>query len=175
MSGFDFRQAQAETDMFEPTSHLDSTDIVAIVENRTTLKISRKLIFGFLYRCVAFQRHYGDPWSILDETIWSLTSPSVKRIVVSTALLSARLVDDANAGAASIDKPDTACSPVPPHDMAALWCFEAINWQIQIRRKDVKRALKFGPLIADVFHDAAVNAGNSVKGEHRGLVDFNPL
>jgi hypothetical protein len=40
--------------------------------------------------------------------------------VVSTALLSARLVDDANAGAASIDKPDAACSPVPPHDMAAL-------------------------------------------------------
>ena len=35
-------------------------DIVAKVENRTTLKISRKLIFGLLYRCVAFQRHYGD-------------------------------------------------------------------------------------------------------------------
>ena len=55
-------------------------DSVAKVENRTTLKISRKLIFGLLGRCVAFQRHYGDPWSILDETIWSLTSPLVKRI-----------------------------------------------------------------------------------------------
>ena len=55
-------------------------DIVAKVENRATRKISRKLIFGLLCRCVAFQRHYGGPWSILDETIWSLTSPLVKRI-----------------------------------------------------------------------------------------------
>src|SRR5712671_2159229 len=55
-------------------------DIVAKVENRATRKISRKLIFGLLRRCVAFQRHYGGPWSILDETIWSLTSPLVKRI-----------------------------------------------------------------------------------------------
>jgi hypothetical protein len=38
-----------------------SADIVAKVENRTTLKISRKLIFGLLCCCVAFQRHYGDP------------------------------------------------------------------------------------------------------------------
>src|SRR5712675_2850682 len=52
---------------------------VAKVENRATRKISRKLIFGLLRRCVAFQRHYGDPWSILDVTIWSLTSPLVKR------------------------------------------------------------------------------------------------
>jgi 2-haloalkanoic acid dehalogenase type II len=37
------------------------------------------LIFGLLRRCVAFQRHHGDPWSILDVTIWSLTSPLVKR------------------------------------------------------------------------------------------------
>ena len=36
-------------------------DIVAKVENRTTLKISRKLIFGLLCCFVAFQRHYGDP------------------------------------------------------------------------------------------------------------------
>ena len=55
-------------------------DIVAKVENRTTLKISRKSIFGLLCCCVAFQRHYGGPWSILDETIWSLTSPRAKRI-----------------------------------------------------------------------------------------------
>jgi hypothetical protein len=52
---------------------------VAKVENRATRKISRKLIFGLLRRCVAFQRHHGDPWSILDVTIWSLTSPLVKR------------------------------------------------------------------------------------------------
>src|SRR5258708_38137390 len=57
-----------------------SADTVAKVENRATRKISRKLIFGLLRRCVAFQRHYGGPWSILDETIWSLTSPLVKRI-----------------------------------------------------------------------------------------------
>jgi len=36
-------------------------DIVAKVENRTVLKISRKLIFGLLCRCVAFQSHYGGP------------------------------------------------------------------------------------------------------------------
>src|SRR5258705_11850965 len=59
---------------------LFGADIVAKVENRATRKISRKLIFGLLRRCVAFQRHYGDPWSILDETIWSLTSLLVKRI-----------------------------------------------------------------------------------------------
>src|ERR1700726_3604901 len=52
-----------------------SADIVAKVENRATRKISRKLIFGLLCRCVAFQRHYGGPRSILDEAIWSLTSP----------------------------------------------------------------------------------------------------
>jgi len=56
------------------------SDLVAKVENRTTLKISRKLIFGLLCCCVAFQRHYGDPWSILGETIRSLTSPRVRRI-----------------------------------------------------------------------------------------------
>jgi hypothetical protein len=38
-----------------------SADIVAKVENRTALKISRKLNFGLLCCCVAFQRHYGDP------------------------------------------------------------------------------------------------------------------
>jgi hypothetical protein len=35
-------------------------DIVAKVENRTSLKISRKSIFGLLCCCVAFQHHYGD-------------------------------------------------------------------------------------------------------------------
>jgi hypothetical protein len=59
---------------------LKRADIVAKVENRATRKISRKLIFGLLRRCVAFQRHCRDPWSILDEAIWSLTSPLVKRI-----------------------------------------------------------------------------------------------
>jgi len=34
-------------------------DFVAKVENRTTLKISRRLIFRPLCCCVAFQRHYG--------------------------------------------------------------------------------------------------------------------
>jgi hypothetical protein len=36
-------------------------DIVAKVENQTTLKISPKLIFGVLCCCVAFQRYYGGP------------------------------------------------------------------------------------------------------------------
>lgn len=35
--------------------------------------------------------------------------------------------------------------------------------------------MKFGPLIADIFHDAEANARNSVKMKHRGLVDFNAL
>ena len=55
-------------------------DIVAKVENRATRKISRKLIFGLLRRCVAFQGRHGGPWSILDETMWSLTPPLAKRI-----------------------------------------------------------------------------------------------
>src|SRR5882672_3666061 len=36
-------------------------DIVAKVENRTTLEISLKLIFGLLSYCFAFQRRYGGP------------------------------------------------------------------------------------------------------------------
>ena len=55
-------------------------DIVAKVQNRTSQKISPNLIFGLLCRYVAFQRRYGGALSILDETIWSLTSPRVKRI-----------------------------------------------------------------------------------------------
>src|SRR5882724_5941157 len=55
-------------------------DIVAKVENRTTRKISPNLIFGLLCCCVAFQRRYGGPWSVLNETIWSLTSLHVKCI-----------------------------------------------------------------------------------------------
>src|SRR5476651_167407 len=54
-------------------------DFVAKVENRTTPKISRKSTFGLHCRCSGFQCHYRGPWSILDETIWSLTSPRVKR------------------------------------------------------------------------------------------------
>ena len=59
---------------------LVTADTVAKVENRTTLKISRKLIFRLLCCCLAIQRRYEGPWSILDESIWSLTSPRVKRI-----------------------------------------------------------------------------------------------
>jgi len=55
-------------------------DIVAKVENRTTLKISRKLIFRLLCCCLAIQRRYEGPWSISDGSIWSLTSLRVKRI-----------------------------------------------------------------------------------------------
>jgi hypothetical protein len=53
---------------------------VAKVENRTTPKISQKLIFGLLCGSIAFQSRQEGPWSILDEAIWSLTSPRVKRI-----------------------------------------------------------------------------------------------
>ena len=44
-----------------PICRLDGADIVAKVENRTTLKISRKLIFRHLCCCIAFQRHYAGP------------------------------------------------------------------------------------------------------------------
>jgi len=56
-----------------------SADSVEKVENRATRKISRKLTFGFLCRCVALQSRYGGRWSILDETIWSLTSQRMRR------------------------------------------------------------------------------------------------
>ena len=55
-------------------------DTVAKVENRTTPKISQKLIFGLLCDSIAFQSRQEGPWSILEEAIWSLTSPRVKRI-----------------------------------------------------------------------------------------------
>jgi ABC transporter substrate binding protein len=55
-------------------------DTVAKVENRTTLKISRKLIFRLLCCCLAIQRRYEGPWLILEESIWPLTSPRAKRI-----------------------------------------------------------------------------------------------
>src|SRR6476660_2924362 len=58
----------------------DVADFVAKVENRSALKISRKPIFGLLCCCIAFQRGYEGPCSILDETIWSLTSPGAQRI-----------------------------------------------------------------------------------------------
>jgi hypothetical protein len=38
-----------------------SADFVAKVENRTTPEISRKLLFGLLYRYLALQRDYGGP------------------------------------------------------------------------------------------------------------------
>jgi hypothetical protein len=44
-------------------------DIVAKVENRTTLKISRKLIFRPLFRCHVLYRRYEGPWLILGEAM----------------------------------------------------------------------------------------------------------
>jgi hypothetical protein len=57
--------------------------------------------------------------------------------------------------------------------MAAPRRFEAIQRQVKVGRKHVKRAVKLGSLIGHILHHAAVNAGNSVKVNHRGLVDFN--
>jgi hypothetical protein len=54
-------------------------DTVAKVENRTTLKISRKMIFRRLQRCNGLWRGYEGPWSILAKTMWSLTQPRAKR------------------------------------------------------------------------------------------------
>jgi hypothetical protein len=55
-------------------------DIVEKVENRTTPKIPHKLIFWRAYRYKASWRRYEGPWSILCETMRSLTSPRAKRI-----------------------------------------------------------------------------------------------
>jgi hypothetical protein len=73
-----------------------SADFVAKVENRATLKISRKLVFGRLCCSVAFQRHCGGPRSISDETIWSLRSPRGKRISGSNNFRSAPQKDFCN-------------------------------------------------------------------------------
>ena len=75
-------------------------DTVEKVENSAAPKISRRLVFvvsaaasvcrtgtrtygRFCVNrccCLAIQRRYEGPWSILDELIWSLTSPRVRRI-----------------------------------------------------------------------------------------------
>jgi hypothetical protein len=73
-------------------------DIVAKVENRATRKISRELIFGLLRRCVAFQGHHGGSWSILDEAMWSLTSPLAKRVSGSKKFRLSRQSDFCNMG-----------------------------------------------------------------------------
>jgi hypothetical protein len=59
--------------------------------------------------------------------------------------------------------------------VAAPCRFEAIQRQIKIGRKNVKRAVKLSSLIGHISHDAAVSAGKSVKVKHRGLVDFKAL
>jgi hypothetical protein len=55
-------------------------DTVAKVENRTTLKISRKPMFRRFYRCNAREGRYEGPWSFWCKTMWSLTSPVAERI-----------------------------------------------------------------------------------------------
>jgi hypothetical protein len=57
--------------------------------------------------------------------------------------------------------------------MASPRRFEAIQRQIKIGRKHVERAVKLGSLIGHILHHATVNPGNSVKVNHRGLIDFN--
>src|SRR5258707_3033662 len=90
--------------------------IVAKVEHRATRKFSRKLIFGLLRRCVAFQRHYRDPWSILDETIWSLTSPLVKRISGSKKFRSSPQKDFCNNICHSRNFDRSSALRTPPHE-----------------------------------------------------------
>ena len=73
-------------------------DCVAKVENRTTPKISQKLIFGLLCDSIAFQSRQEGPWSILEEAIRSLTSPRVKRISGSKNYRSTPQKDFCNMG-----------------------------------------------------------------------------
>src|SRR5439155_17334249 len=63
-----------------PSACLKSADIVAKVENRTTSKISQKLIFSRRGHCNTPYRRYEAPWSFWCETMWSLISPRAKRI-----------------------------------------------------------------------------------------------
>src|SRR5260221_10044981 len=52
--------------------HLDSTDIVAKVENRTTRRISLKSILRRACCRKALRRQYEGRWSFWYETMWSL-------------------------------------------------------------------------------------------------------
>jgi hypothetical protein len=87
-------------------------DTVAKVENRTTPKISQKLIFGLLCDSIAFQSRQEGPWSILEEVIRSLTSPRVKRISGSKNFRSTPQKDFCNniEGRADFDH--------PPHEVS---------------------------------------------------------
>ena len=84
--GMQFAAVHESVDGTERTCRTYSSDVrcwldcVAKVENRTTPKISQKLIFGLLCNSIAFQSRQEGPWSILEEAIRSLTSPRVKRI-----------------------------------------------------------------------------------------------
>ncbi|MET4716183.1 hypothetical protein ABIF63_000286 [Bradyrhizobium japonicum] len=80
--------------MLEPCLFL--ADIVAKVENRTTVKISQKLISRPLRCCIGCQCHYGDRGSILDQAIWSLTSSRAKRISGSKNFCSTHQKDFCN-------------------------------------------------------------------------------
>jgi hypothetical protein len=55
-------------------------DTAEKVENRTTLKFSRKPMFRRFHRCSARYARYEGPWSFLCKTMWSLTSPRADRI-----------------------------------------------------------------------------------------------
>jgi hypothetical protein len=96
-------------------------DIVAKVENRTTLKISRKLIFGLLSCCVAFQR----PTEVRD---WSLTSPRVKHISGSRNFHSSPQKDFCNSivGKADIGK---ACRLTDHFQLACLNLSHGLKWR----------------------------------------------
>jgi len=78
-------------------------------------------------------------------------------------------------GPKSIEKSDAARRSAPPYHTAARRRFEAIRRQIKIGRKNVKRAVQFSSALGDILYHADVNAGNSIKMKHRGLVDFNAL
>src|SRR5271163_848701 len=104
-------------------------DTVAKVENRSAPKISRKLIFGCLRDCVSFQRRWEDPWSILDETIWSPTSPHARCISGSKNFRSSPQKDFCNnIGAKRTSRCDRAC---PQHNY----------FPIELERRGDRRSL----------------------------------
>ena len=99
-----------------------SPDCVAKLENRTNVKISRKLILRPLRCCVDCQCHYGDPWSILDQSVWSLTSPPARRISGSKNFCSTPQKEFCNtiAPTADIVGPPRHVRVGPTGDMVAL-------------------------------------------------------